>query len=164
VWRLAPPRRNGPGPASPISRTDSPPLLEGYSDDELHDLWDRVLDLPQHHVSLSSLRPEIETLEFDRLCRGLAADERHEVEVAWHPVIQALDTSLYRAEIASRILSLFDAGAIDGPVTTLALLDLASNSGKLAEMCVLEAAAVASGATSTASGLIVAREGASSHG
>jgi hypothetical protein len=133
------------------------PLLKGFTEDQLHNLWDQVLDLPGRHVSLSSLRPDIETPDFDRLCRGLAADDQQAVGAALRSVIQAVDTSLYRAEIATRVLSLFDAGEIDAPVASLAMMDLTSDAGKLAETCILASAAVASGATSTPSGLIVAR-------
>lgn len=132
------------------------PVLAGFDEEDLDELWDRLFDLPLKHLSLLVAFSDLLTPEIDRLRRGMAADDLEEVNAALPAVLSRHDTPQVRAQLARGVLVLGDCGDIESELAAAALADLAGPSGALLRASLLHSAAVAVGVERTPAGLVLA--------
>jgi hypothetical protein len=126
------------------------------SEDELHELFDEMLDLPEQHLSLQLPLPKLLPPELEVLRYAIDDDDPDTVEERLARAIKHVDTPLQRARLAQAVLALVDNGTINRGVADAALLDLDSHdTSALMRYSLLHALSVSVGATRTPAGLLV---------
>ena len=125
-------------------------------EDELDELFDRMLDLPEQHLSLQLPLPQLLPPELEALRYALADDDPDAADEHLGPALTRIGTPQQRAGLARAVLALADSGAIDRSVTDAAIVDLDSrNDSALIRASLLHALSVSVGASPTPSGLLV---------
>jgi hypothetical protein len=136
--------------------TDAARRLIRRSEDELHDLFEQMLDLPEDHLSLQLRLPQLLSPELEALRYAINDDDPDAVDEHLEPAVQQVDNPLQRARLARAALALADDGAIDAAVADAAIVDLDSHSGSaLMRASLTNALSVSVGASPTPAGLIV---------
>jgi hypothetical protein len=126
------------------------------SEDELHDLFDEMLDLPEQHLSLQLPLPKLLPPELEALRYAIDDDDVDAVDEHLEPALKQVDNPLRRASLARAVLALVDNGAIDTAVADAAIVDLDSHdTSSLLRASLLHALSVSVGASRTPSGLLV---------
>ena len=133
------------------------PLLASCERDEFIELFDEMLDLPEHHLAPVVPLPAIFTPELERLARVVEVEDDDEIETALGAALPPFDTPLVRAQLARAVIAQRDASRIGQRVAAMALVNLASESLALLRSALIQAVAVATGAVETPSGILVAR-------
>jgi hypothetical protein len=133
------------------------PALVGCTDEELHQLLDRVPALPALDQSLAWCLPRAAPPELDELRSAVDGDDIEGVKAALPAAVAALDGEIGRARLAHAVLALRDAGRIEPPLAAAAVIDLASGSPQLVTASIVDAVLVGVGATPTAEGLLLTR-------
>ncbi len=149
----------GGGPGGRVSGREAraaAPALAGLGEQELTKLWERLFDLPSHHLSLLVVFPELLTSDPDRLRRAVADDDPKEAETALPPVLAHYDTPPARARIARAVIAIRESGDIDGELAAVSLVDLTAPSGALIHGSLPHSVAVATGSERTPAGLVLA--------
>ena len=126
------------------------------SQDELHELFDEMLDLPEQNLSLQLPLPKLLRPELEALRTAIDDDDPDAIDERLEPALKHVDKPLQRAGLARAVLALAASGAIDTVVADAAIVDLDSH-GSSALMCasLLHALSVSVGATRTPAGLLV---------
>jgi hypothetical protein len=127
-------------------------------DDELDDLWEEMLELPAHHLTLHFPLPRIVTPELERLFETISNEEPDEAyDDALDDALDDLDTPAARAVLARAVIALRDNRLLEPRLAAIAILDLVSRSRGLVGASLAEASALAAGVVRTPGGLIVAQ-------
>ncbi|MGH9119156.1 MAG: SEC-C metal-binding domain-containing protein [Acidimicrobiales bacterium] len=127
-----------------------------HDKDELHELFEDVLDLPGLDGSLVVRLPRLTTPEIQRLGDALFDDDADAVDAALPAAVARCDTWTARAGLARAVTRLRDDDRIDGCVAAVALVDLNHKRSALLTSSVIQAVAIDAGAVDTRSGLLVA--------
>lgn len=126
--------------------------LRGRSDRELLDLFEELWELPCIDLSLQIELPKLLSPVLHRLCEAVEEDDPDLLDAA----TRSIDGPIERARLARAVLSLAEAGTIDGKLAAAALLDLGSGSRHLMHAALLEALAVRAGVVATPAGIRLA--------
>jgi hypothetical protein len=136
--------------------TDAARRLIRRSEDDLHDVFEEMLGLPEAHLSLQLRLPQLLSPELEALRYAINDDDPDAVDEHLEPALQQVDNPLLRARVARAVLALADDGAIDAAVADAAIVDLDSHSGSaLLRTSLLQTLSVSVGSTPTPAGLIV---------
>jgi hypothetical protein len=130
--------------------------LAHLSEPRLLDLFHELLDLPERDLTLLVELPELVSPELARLYRAIAADDIDHADQLLPAVLERIDTPQARARLADAIADNQAAGRIDPQLAAAAHIDLDSGSGLLIRASLIQAAALAAGATRTPGGLLLA--------
>jgi hypothetical protein len=126
------------------------------SEDELHELFDEMLDLPERHLSLQLPLPKLLSPELEALRYAIDADDVDAVDEHLEAALKQVGTHLQRASLARAVLALVENNAIDTAVADAAIVDLDSHdTSSLLRTSLLHALSVSVGASRTPSGLLV---------
>jgi hypothetical protein len=121
--------------------------------DELGELFDRVVELPERHLSLQLRLPRILSPELEALRYAILADEIDRAYADLGKVLARLDTPVQRAQLARAVLDLGD--QLGPQVADAAIVDLASRSRALLRASLIQALSVSAGTSTTPAGLLV---------
>jgi hypothetical protein len=130
--------------------------LAGFDAADLDRLWDQMLELPAHHLTLHFPLPKLVTPRLQQLLETIHDDDVVEADESLDDLLEQFDTPVARAFLARAVIALRDAGQLGQQPAAIAILDLATRSQALARASLIEAAAVAAGTARTPGGLIVA--------
>jgi hypothetical protein len=130
--------------------------LAPLSDRRLLELFRELPDLPSRDLTLLVALPELVSPDLSRLYRAIADDDIDHAEELLPAALKRIDTPQARARLADAIADLQAAGRLDAPLAAAALIDLDSRSDLLISASLIEAAALAAGATRTPGGLLLA--------
>ncbi len=126
------------------------------SEDELHGLFDKLLDLPEQHLCLQLPLPKLLPPELEALRYAINDDDPDAADEHIEPALRRVDTPLHRAHLARAVLALAASGAVDAAVSDAAILDLDSHgTSALMRTSLLHALSVSVGASRTPAGLLV---------
>jgi hypothetical protein len=135
---------------------DAARRLIRLSEDELHDLFDEMLDLPEEHLSLQLRLPKLLSPELEALRYAVDDDDPDAADEHLAAALKQVDNPLQRAGLARAVIALSDDGAIDAAVADAAILDLDSHgTSALTRTSLLHALSVSVGASRTPAGLLV---------
>jgi hypothetical protein len=130
--------------------------LAHLSDGQLLELFRELPDLPERDLTLLVELPELVSPELGRLYGAIAADDIDHAEELLPAVLERIDVPQTRARLADAIAGLRAAGRLDPLLAAAAHIDLDSHSRLLIHASLIQAAAVAAGATPTPGGLLLA--------
>ena len=128
--------------------------LVRYGLDDIHELFDEMLDLPGRHLALQVslprlLPPPLEALRTVVEHDGDASDELVDAALA------CVDSPQQREALARAVIELAASGAIDRDLADTVIVDLHSRESSFMPMSLLHAMSVLVGATRTPSGLVI---------
>jgi len=132
------------------------PDLAGLPDPALHDLSERLMDLPATDLSLLVTLPKLIGPDLERLREAI---EHEDPDWGWDAltnVHKQIDTPQQRARLADAIIRLRDQHRIGRRQAAYALLDLHTPSTRFIAASLLEAVAVSIGVHRTPGGLQIA--------
>jgi hypothetical protein len=130
--------------------------LAHLSEHRLRKLFRELPDLPSRDLTLLVSLPELVSPDLSRLYRAIADDDIDHAEELLPAALKRIDTPQARARLADAIADLQAAGRLDAQLAAAALIDLDSRSDLLINASLIEAAALAAGATRTPGGLLLA--------
>jgi hypothetical protein len=130
--------------------------LRRLNDDELEDLFDDLIELPELDLALTLTLPQVRSPEIDRLLEAAANDDIDAGAELIPKITQQLDTPTERARIARVVLSLRDTGRLGPLLAAAAIIDLDSRSRTLIRACLIQSIFIHAGAISTPGGLRLA--------
>jgi hypothetical protein len=130
--------------------------LAHVSDRRLLELFRELPDLPERDLTLLVTLPEFVSPELARLYRAIATDDIDRADELLPAVLERIDTPQARARLADAVADLQTAGRLDPQLAAVALIDLDSRPGLLIRASLIQAAALAAGATRTPGGLLLA--------
>jgi hypothetical protein len=126
------------------------------SEDELGELFDEMLDLPEQHLSVQLPLPKLLPPELEALRYVIDNDDPDAADEHLEPALRLVDKPVQRAGLARAVLALVASGAIDAAVADAAVVDLDSHgSSALIRTSLLHALSVSVGASRTPAGLLV---------
>ncbi len=126
------------------------------SEDDIHELFDEMLDLPDRHLSIQLPLPKLLSPELEALRYAIDDDDPDAADEHLQPALKRVDNPRRRAHLARAGLALADNGDIDRGVADAAIVDLDSHgSSALMRASLLHALSVSTGATRTPAGLLV---------
>jgi hypothetical protein len=135
---------------------DAARRLIRLSEDELHELFDEILDLPEKHLSLQLPLPKLLPPELEALRYAIDDDDPDAADEHLGPALRRVDNPLQRAGLARAALALTASGAIETAVADAAIVDLDSHGNSaLMRTSLLHALSVSVGASLTPGGLLV---------
>ncbi len=130
--------------------------LVRLSEDELQEIFDQMLDLPERHLSLQVPLPKLLPPELETLRYAIDDDDLDAVDEHLAPALKRVDNPQQRARLARAVLALADSGTIDPLVADAGILDLDSHGNSaLMRTSLLQALSVSVGASRTPAGLLV---------
>lgn len=132
------------------------PDIAGLSDNALHHLRERLLDLPTADLSLLVPLPKLIGPDLQRLRESVADDDPDRGWDALTAVAAQIDTPQQRARLADALVQLRDQHRINRQQAAAAILDLDSQSTRFIGASLLEAVAISVGASRTPGGLTIA--------
>ena len=145
------PRRSWPPKPADAARR-----LIRLPEDELHELFDEMLDLPERHLSLQLPLPKLLPPDLETVRYAIDDDDPDAADEHLAPALKRVDNPLQRAGLARAVLALADSGAIAPAVADAAILDLDSHgTSALIRASLLHALSVSVGASRTPAGLLV---------
>lgn len=125
-------------------------------EDELHELFDEMLDLPEEHLCMQLPLPKLLPPDLEALRHALDDDDLDAVDEHLEAALRHVDNPQQRAGLARAVLALADSGTIDSAVADCAIVDLDSHdSSTLVRYSLLNALSVSVGASRTPGGLLV---------
>jgi SEC-C motif len=130
--------------------------LRRLNDDELENLFDELIELPERDLKLALTLPPLRSPEIDRLLQAAANDDIDAGDELIPTITQQLDTPTERARIARVVLNLRDTGRLDPLLAAAAIIDLDSRSRTLIRACLIQAIFIHAGVISTPGGLRLA--------
>ncbi len=130
--------------------------LRRLNDDELEDLFDDMIELPERDLRLALTLPQIHSPEIERLLDAAANDDTDTGDELIPTITRQLDTPTERARIARVVLELRDTGRLDPLLAAAAIIDLDSHSRALIRACLIQAIFIHAGVISTPGGLRLA--------
>jgi hypothetical protein len=130
--------------------------LRRLNDDELEDLLDELIELPERDLRLSLTLPQLRSPEIERLLDAAANNDIDAGDELIPKITPQLDTPTERARIARVVLDLRNTGHLDPLLAAAAIIDLDSRSRTLIRACLIQAIFIHTGAISTPGGLRLA--------
>jgi hypothetical protein len=125
-------------------------------EDELHELFDKMLDLPQRHLSLQLPLPKLLPPELETLRYAIDDDDPDVAHEHLGAALKRVDNPQQRAGLARAVQALTNNGAIDADLADAAIVDLDSHgTSALMRTSLLHALSVSVGASRTPAGLLV---------
>lgn len=128
--------------------------LVRYGVDDLHEMFDDMLDLPARHLALQVPLPRLFPPPLEALRTVVERDEDASDELV-DAALACVDSPQLRAALARAALELAASGAIDRDLADTAVVDLDTDSSLFIRMSLLYAVSVLVGAARTPSGLLV---------
>ena len=126
------------------------------TEDELHDIFDEMLDLPEQHLSLQLPLPKLLPPELEALRYAIDDDDTDAADEHIEPALKRVDNPIQRAHLARAVLALADSGVVERHVAEAAIVDLDSHgSSALIRTSLLHALSVSVGASRTPAGLLI---------
>ena len=126
------------------------------AEDEIHELFDEMLDLPQRHLSIQIPLPKLLSPELEALRYAIDDDDTDAADEHLAPALKRVDNPRQRADLARAVLALADNRLIDRGVADAAIVDLDFHgSSALIRTSLLHALSVSVGASRTPAGLLV---------
>ena len=110
---MDPPTRSWPRRSWPTEARRAARRLIRLSEDELHELFDEMLDLPERHLSLQLPLPKLLPPELEALRYAIDDDDPDAADEHLGPALKRVDNPQQRAGLARAVLALADSGAID---------------------------------------------------
>lgn len=132
------------------------PWVARAAADELDCLWEEMLELPAHHLSLHFPFSKLVAPELQRLIEALRDEDADAAGEALENALDRLDVPAARVVLMRAVLALRDTGRLGPRLAAVAVLDLSCRSPALVRSSIVEAAAVAAGVARTPGGLVVA--------
>jgi SEC-C motif len=130
--------------------------LAHVSEQRLRELFHELPDLPERDLTLLVELPDLVSPELARFYRAIANDDIDRADELLPAVLDRIDTPQARARLADAVARLQTAGRLDPQLAAVALIDLDSRPGLLIRASLIQAAALAAGATRTPGGLLLA--------
>jgi hypothetical protein len=130
--------------------------LAHLSDERLLDRFHELADLPERDLTLLVELPELVSPELARLYRAIANDDIDHADELLPALLERVDTPQTRAQLADAIADLQATAQLDPLLAAAAHIDLDSRSQLLTRASLIQAAALAAGATRTPGGLLLA--------
>jgi hypothetical protein len=124
--------------------------------DALEDLWEALVELPATDLTLLVTLPKLIDPDLQHLLDDVAADTPDWDTEALIRVAADIDTFQQRARLADALVRLRDERRITRSQAAVAILDLDSSSKRFIDSSLIEAIALAAGATLTPGGLQLA--------
>lgn len=125
-------------------------------EDELHDIFDEMLDLPEEHLSLQLPLPKLLPPELEALRYAIDDDNPDAADDHIEAALARVDNPRQRAGLARAVLALADSAVLNRAVADAAIVDLDSHdSSALMRTSLLHALSVSVGASRTPAGLLV---------
>ena len=135
---------------------DAARRLRHLDDDELLELFDDLLELPELDLALTITLPPLLTPDLQRLFDAVIADDVDEGNEVVPRLLDKLDTPVERARLARVITNLRETKRLDSLRAAAALIDLGSRSRILLHACLVHAAFIHTGRRRTPGGLRLA--------
>jgi SEC-C motif len=136
--------------------TNAARTLAHVPDRRLLELLRELPDLPERDLTLLVELPELVSPELARLYRAITTGDFDRADELLPAVLDRIDTPETRARLANAVADLQSAGRLDPLLAAAAHIDLDSRSGLLIRASLIQAAALAAGATRTPNGLLLA--------
>jgi SEC-C motif-containing protein len=130
--------------------------LRHLPDDELRDLFDDLVDLPELDLALTITLPALLTPELERLYDAVAADDADTADEVIPTILDRLDTPTERARLAHTVIALRDTRRLDPLLAAAAIIDLDSRSQALLRACLIHGVFINAGVARTPGGLRIA--------
>jgi hypothetical protein len=130
--------------------------LRRLDDDELEELFDDLIELPELDLKLALTLPQLRSPEIDRLLQAAANDDIGTGDELIPTITRQLDTPTERARIARVVLNLRDTGRLDPLLAAAAIIDLDSRSRTLIRACLIQTIFIHAGVIPTPGGLRLA--------
>ena len=130
--------------------------LRQLDDDELHDLFDELFDLPELDLALTITLPQLLTPDLQHLFDAIKADDIDAGDDVIPTILDQLDTPVERARLAYAVLKLRDSTRLDSLLAAAAIIDLDSRSRLLLRASLIHAAFIHTGRLRTPGGLRLA--------
>jgi hypothetical protein len=126
------------------------------SEDDLHEHFDEMLDLPERHLSLQLPLPKLLPPELEALRYAIDDDDPDAVDEHLELALKRVDNPMQRAGLARAVIALAASGAIDPALADAAIMDLDSHgTPALMRTSLFHALSVSVGASRTPAGLLV---------
>jgi plasmid stabilization system protein ParE len=135
---------------------DAARKLRHLDDDELHDLFEELFELPELDLALTITLPQLLTQDLQHLFDAIKADDVDAAEDVIPTILDQLDTPVERAGLAHAVLELRDSRRLDSLLAAAAIIDLASRSRLLLRASLIHAALIHTGRIRTPGGLRLA--------
>ena len=130
--------------------------LAHLSERRLLELFHKLPDLPERDLTLLVELPDLVSPELARLYQAIRDDDIDHADELLPAMLERIDTPQARARLADAVADLNAAGRIDPLLAAAAHIDLDSRPGLLIRASLIQAAALAAGATRTPGGLLLA--------
>jgi SEC-C motif-containing protein len=130
--------------------------LRHLDDDELHELFDELIELPELDLALTITLPQLLTPDLQHLFDAIKADDIDAGADVTPRILDQLDTPIQRARLARTIIHLRDAKRLDSLLAAAAIIDLDSRSRDLLRASLVHAAFIHTGRMRTPGGLRLA--------
>jgi hypothetical protein len=130
--------------------------LRHLDDDELHDLFDELFDLPELDLALTITLPQLLTPDLQHLFDAIKADDVDAGDDVILTILDQLDTPVERTRLARAVLKLRDSRRLDSLLAAAAIVDLDSRSRLLLRASLIHAAFIHTGRLRTPGGLRLA--------
>lgn len=135
---------------------DAARRLRHLDDDELSELFDELIELPELDLTLTITLPQLLTPDLQRLFDAIKADDPDAGADVALRILDQLDTPVERARLARTIINLRDTKRIDSLLAAAAIIDLDSRSRTLLHASLIHAAFINTGRLRTPGGLRLA--------
>lgn len=135
---------------------DAARRLRHLDDDELRELFDDLIELPELDLALTITLPQLLTPGLQRLFDAVNADDPDAGAEVTPRILDQLDTPVERARLARTILHLRDTKHLDSLLAAAAIIDLDSRSRTLMHASLVHAAFINTGRMRTPGGLRLA--------
>jgi SEC-C motif len=135
---------------------DAARRLGHLQDDELQELFDGLFELPELDLAMTITMPPLRSPEIQRLFDAVNTADYDAGDEVIPTILDKLDTPTERARIARVILNLRDTKRLGALTAAAAIIDLGSRSRTLIRACLIHAAFIHTGNTTTPGGLRLA--------
>ena len=135
---------------------DAARRLRHLDHDELRELFDDLIELPELDLALTLTLPQLLTPDLQRLLDAVKADDVDAGDDVIPRILDQLDTPVERARLARTIIHLRDTKRIDSLLAAAAIIDLDSRSRDLLRASLVHAAFIHAGRMRTPGGLRLA--------
>ena len=135
---------------------DAARRLQHLDDDELRELFDDLIELPELDLALTITLPQLLTPDLQHLFDAIKADDVDAGAEVTPRILDQLDTPVERARLARTIIHLRDTRRLDPLLAAAAIIDLDSRSRDLLRASLVHAAFIHAGRMRTPGGLRLA--------
>jgi hypothetical protein len=135
---------------------DAARRLRHLDDDELRELFDDLIELPELDLALTITLPQLLTPDLQHLFDAIKADDVDAGAEVTPRILDQLDTPVERARLARTIIHLRDIKRLEPRLAAAAIIDLDSRSRYLLRASLVHAAFIHTGRMRTPAGLRLA--------